>query len=287
MARTVQECNSYIVSNLVTQFAAVGITINPTNWSKANLLRLICYTVAIAQSLGEQFMDDYITKAEEIQSKSAAGSLKWIQDKMFKFQYSSTNPQTVVYNDGVPGYAEVNETLQIITACAVLSTLPNQVLVKVAKGSPLSILSGAELSAAQSYIDYIGTAGIVYTVSSQNPDRLYLKGEIFYVGSYSAVIADAVIDALDNYLATLSVERFGGDILVSGIKAVILSVEGVNDVQLEEVKCRYSSQSFGTGTTLVTGFDLQQRKYNASAGYLIQEDTATHTFADELTFTAE
>ena len=288
MARTVAQCNTYIVNNLVATFAAQGITINPTNWSQTNLLRLICYSFAIAQSLAEQLMDIYTANVQTIQNNSAAGSPQWIQDKVFKFQYSSTTPQNVVMTNGVPSYPVVNPALRIVTACAVSSGLPMFVSVKAAKGSTtLSALSASELSALQNYVTYIGNVGIVYTVTSQDPDRLYLEGEIYYNGSYSSVIATNVINALDEYLLNLSRERFGGDILVSDIEGVIKSVEGVNDVALEVIRPRYNSQAFGAGTTLKTGYDLIQRKYTSSAGYLIQEDTVGETFTDKLTFVPE
>lgn len=288
MARTVAECYNYIVTNLVTEFAAQGITINPNTWSQANRLRLMCHSFAVAQSLAEQLMDNYISEAQTIQNNSAAGSPQWIQDKVFKFQYSATTPQNVIMTDGIPSYAVVNPALRIVTACAVSSGLPMFVNVKAAKGTTtLSALSALELSALQNYVNYIGNVGIVYSVTSQNPDRLYLEGEIYYKGSYSAVIAANVIQALNDYLLNLSHTRFGGDILVSDIENVIRNVEGVNDVSMKEIKTRYSTQGFGTGTTLKTGYDLQQRKYNSSAGYLIQEDTVGQTFTDKLTFVAE
>lgn len=93
MARSVAEINNYIVTNLVSQFASQGITITPTLWSKRNILRLVCYTVAIAQALLEQLQDIFIQRVEDIQGRSAAASILWLQDKFFKFQYNATTPQ--------------------------------------------------------------------------------------------------------------------------------------------------------------------------------------------------
>jgi hypothetical protein len=290
MARTVQECYSHITVNLVSQFSAVGITINPNTWSTRNLLRLICYTTAIAMSVKEQIMDVYLAKMQEVQSLSAAASLQWLQDKAFKFQYSSTTPQYLTVLNGVTQYAVVNPALCIVTACAASVTSTGNVLIKAAKGSTtLSALSAPEISALQDYFNQIGTAGIPYIVSSVTSDKLYLEGTIYYKGIYSAVIQSNVIAAIDAYLYNLSKDkdRFGGDILSSDIKNLVRTIEGVNDVHFERISCRRNSQAVLTGIDLVLAGDEIVRKYTSEAGYLVQETTATYTFADKLTFTPE
>ena len=165
MARSVSNINDYIVSNLVTNFAAIGITINPLLWSKRNLLRLICYTVAISQALMEQLQDLFRQNIELTVSKAAAASALWVQDKMFKFQYSATNPQIIALINTVPTYAVVDPTLLLITACSVTTDVSNSVNIKVAKGNPLVALAAPEISSAQGYINIIGIAGINYNVT--------------------------------------------------------------------------------------------------------------------------
>lgn len=284
MARTVQECYDYIVTNLVTQMANAGITITPSLWSKRNLLRNICWTFAIAQSLFEQLADISIAKMEDIQSKSAAATKAWIQDKMFRFQYSATTPQLVQIINGVPQYPTEIDDFKIITACAVSSTVTQIVKIKVAKGNPLQALAVGELTAAQDYIDTIGTAGVTYQVQSDDPDRLYIKANIYYKGTYAAVIQTNVIDAIDAWLLNLSRTDFNGYIYVADLLKMIDNIEGVIDVELEDVKARYDAQAWGTGVDLVLSGDVLQRRYLAGAGYIIQEDTPTYTFADTLTF---
>jgi len=287
MARTVQECYDYIVSNLETEFASVGITITPATWSKRNLIRNLCYIYAIAQSLSEQLQDVAIAKMEAIQRVSSPATAAWLQDAVFKFQYSSTTPQNLSIIGGVAQYAIVNEALRIVTACSVSNSVTGTVYIKVAKGSPLAALSAPEISALQTYVDQKGAAGITYVVSSSNPDRLYLEGSVYYNGIYSSVISDAVIDALDAWLADLSVNNFNGEVKVTDIINVIRAVDGVNDFVPTRIAARYSSQSLFGGIDLVSGSDILSRKYNTGAGYIIQEDTSSNTFADKLTFIAE
>lgn len=286
MARTPQECYDIIKTNLQTNFSSAGITINPSTWSTANRLRNICYTIATAQSVSEQLWDVYYQTLQETLSIAPAGSYKWVQSKMFDFQYSTTTPQVLTYTNGVAGYATISEPLKIIKGCSILVGVNNILTIKVAKGSPLGVMNVSEVSAAQDYINTIGTAGITYIVASYNPDKLYIEGEIFYKGIYSATIQSSVINAIDNYLATLSLERFGGDIQISDLKSYIRNLEGVEDIKLTRVSCRKHTDALFAGTDLVLALGEVNRKYTMYAGYIVQETTTGNTFTDKLTFTA-
>jgi hypothetical protein len=287
MARTIEECNAYILSNLTTEFASIGITINTATWSKRNLLRVICYVIAIAQSVAEQMYDVAIAKMQAIQNVSAAATALWLQDAVFKFQYSATTPQNLVIINNVPTYATINENLRIVTACSVNTTVTNQVNIKVAKGNPLAALTSGEKTALQTYVVSKGAAGITYNVISNNPDRLYLSADIYYQGTYSTVISQTVIDALNNFLTNLSKANFNGNILISDVENLIRNVDGVNDVVIDRMAIRESTQAVFGGTDMVLAGDWINRKMQFSAGYAIQEDTATYTFADTLNFNAE
>lgn len=287
MARTVAECNTLLVNNLVANFAAVGITIDPTKWSTRNIMRLLCYTIAIGQATLEQLWDVAIASMNSIQKKAIAGSFLWLQDRIFRFQYSPTTPQLLIFSNGVYDYATIDETLQIIDACAISSTLTNQVNIKVATGSPLAALSGAQLTALQGYVYNIGVAGITYNVTSANPDRLYLEGTIYYNGSYSAIIQNNVINGVTNWLANLSKTRFGGDVLMSDIEAFIKTIDGVNDFIPERVSGRSAAQSMFGGIDLVLYGDWINRKYVTDSGYMIPENNVGYTIADKITFIAE
>ena len=287
MARSLTEAYNYITTELQSRFTAVGITINPANWSITNRLRNITEAIAAGEVLSEQLQDEALKEIKVEYSKSVAASSKWVQSKMFEFQYSATTPQVLDFVDGVPVYSSINTLLRIITACAVQQTLSNVVKVKVAKGSPLAKLTTNERNAAQDYIDTIGVAGVDYDIISLDPDRLYIKATIYYQSVYDTTIQAAVIGAIETYLEGLSRTRFGGDLLVSEIKAFIKSINGVNDVVVETLACRTDAQSVLTGITLVDGFDELTRRYIMTAGYIIPEDTALYTFADTLTFVPE
>jgi hypothetical protein len=289
MARTVQECYDYIVTNLVTTFAAEGVTINPALWSKTNNIRLMCYSVAVAQSLSEQLQDVNISKMQAIQLASSAANIQWLQTTILKFQYSATTPQVLTILAGIPQYTIENAALRIVTSCAIqVPVLTGVCNIKVAKGtSTLAALSAPELTSLQSYIDIIGCAGINYIVSSTTSDKLYIKADVYYKGDYQPVIQANVITAIDDYLLNLSKTRFGGDVLMSDLELLIKGVDGVNDVKFDRVSLRYDAQSLFAGINLTLAGTVVNRKYLMGSGYAIQETTVGSTFADTLNFIAE
>lgn len=286
-ARSVDQINAYIVDALVTNFAVIGITIDPTLWSKRNLLRALCYTVAIGQALMEQLQDVFTTTIEAVVSTAAAASAAWVQAKMFAFQYSATNPQVIALINTAPVYPVVDPTLQIITACSVTSDISNVVAVKIAKGNPFTALSSPELSSAQGYINTIGVAGIKYEVISLSPDQIYVQADIYYQGQYAALIQSSVIDTINAWLQQQAVNNFNGKIKISDLEETIRNITGVNDVVLKNVRGRAATDAFSAGIDLVLGTAVIQRQWSTIAGYTISEQTAGKTLADSLNFIVE
>lgn len=287
MSRTVDEINSYIKAQLVTNFAAIGITIDPTTWSKRNMLRLICFTMATCQALLEQLQDLFQQTIEDIAAKAPAASAPWVQDKMFKFQYSATDPQIIALINTVPEYPVVDPTLRIITACSVTSSVSNETQVKVAKGNPFVALSPPEKSAAQGYINTIGVAGINYVVISLDSDKMFIEADIYYQGQYAAVIQANVIAAIEAWFVDRATNNFNGTVDMADLEGIINKVTGVNDVVLKNVRGRADADAFAAGIDLILGTQVIQRKWQTIAGYIGQETDTGHTFTDSLNFIAE
>ena len=278
MARTIAEIQKQMLDNL-----AADSTLAPllTSTSKRAIYTLWTFIVATSIALFEQILDVFTKHVETTVAKGSPSSAAWLQDQVFKFQYSADVPQVIQLINFAPQYPVVDETLRIVTRCSVTSDLANNVIVKVAKAEPPEALEALEVAALQQYVDTIGAAGITYLVRSTDPDRLYIQATIFYSGQYSSVIQANVITALNNLLATLN---FGGDIKVSEIERAILSVPGVVDVISNNIKARAEATLFADGTDLVLNNATVARLWPTQAGYIVEEDTAGKTFADSLIF---
>jgi len=280
MARTIAQIQAQIIATKEAQPELVGLT----STSKRAIWNLWTFVVAACIAIFEQLLDSFLTEVETQVAQSAGASVLWLQAKMFQFQYDATTPQVIQLINTVPQYPVVDANKRIITACSVTSSLSNQVSIKVAKSNPFVALASAELTAAQSYINTIGAAGITYNVISLNADKLYVQAQIYYQGQYSTVIQQNVIDAINSFLQNLSIVNFNGSMKISDLEGAIRNVAGVNDVVLNNVRGRDDASSFSNGIDLVLNNTVISRQWNTIAGYIVQETTTGKTFADSLTF---
>jgi hypothetical protein len=280
MARTIAQIQAQIIATKNAQPELAGLT----STSKRAIWNLWTFVVAACIAIFEQLLDSFLTEVETQVAQSAGASVLWLQAKMFQFQYDATTPQVIQLINTVPQYPVVDANKRIITACSVTSSLSNQVSIKVAKSNPFVALASAELTAAQSYINTIGAAGITYNVISLNADKLYVQAQIYYQGQYSTVIQQNVIDAINSFLQNLSIVNFNGSMKISDLEGAIRNVAGVNDVVLNNVRGRDDASSFSNGIDLVLNNTVISRQWNTIAGYIVQETTTGKTFADSLTF---
>ncbi len=285
MARSISLIQSQINSSLQANLATVGITLDTTQWSKRNILRLLCFCVATAIAVLEQLIDVFTANVEAVAASAAPATDAWIQAQVFKFQYSATTPQIIQFTAGLaPYYPVVNSTLQIITRCSVTTTSANNVLIKVATGTTPAALSPTQLSALQAYIsppNGIGIAGVNYICSSGSADILFVQANVYYQGQYSGIIQANVINAINNYLAVLP---FNGQVKISDLENTIRNVAGVNDVVLVNVSARANG---GTATYLVQSEAVISRLWNTVAGYIVPEDPGSNDLIHQLTLIAE
>lgn len=278
------QTTAYWQNKMLAQIAADPVLSTMNSVSAVAIFRLLTFVVATCINLFEQILDIFKIEVETIASEAVPGTESWVQNEIFKFQYDAATPQIVQLVNFVPSYAVVDPTLQIITRCSV-KTLPNKVVaVKVAKGTTPGALTTPELNALKSYLNEISFAGVQYSTISAVADKLFLAADIYYNGSYAAVISTDVIAAINAFLASLD---FDGTIRVSKLVDAIQAVPGVTDVVINDLAMRADATAFSSKTYLVQGYDALLNKYPTAAGYIVEETTAGETFLDKLTFIVE
>ncbi len=280
MARTIAQIQQQILDSVAADTTLSSLT----SVSKRAIYRLWAYITAVSISILEQLMDVFSAEIETTVSKAAPATGQWLQEQIFKFQYSPDVAQVAQLINLAPSYPVVDESLQIITRCSVNTDLANNVIVKVAKSEPPEALTPTELTALQSYVNVIGAAGITYAVRSLSSDKLYIQAQIFYNGQYSDVISANVIQSINNYLSQLP---FNGQMRVSDLEQAIRAVAGVTDVLMQNVQARADTVAFGSGTYLVLNNQVISRLWPTVAGYMVSETTSGQTLADTLQFIPE
>ena len=291
MARQINVIQQSIIDNLVARAAAVGITIDPAQWSDYDYRQLLTYVAAQADATLEQNFDAHVTDIEALVAVAVPQTPPWLQAQMLLFQFSLTDPQVLQFNTTTfaPGYPTVDANLRVIKYCSVVPGIYGTTLIKVAAesaGAPadLDTTYPGALAAAQSYVNLLAVPGLIYNVVSGEADKLFVEATVYYQGGYSAIIQANVEAAITAYLAGIP---FNGVVLLSNLEGAIKAVEGVNDVVFTEVRARADATIFASGTALVLASTTIQRLYGTSAGYIIPETDSGHTLADSITYIAE
>ena len=281
MARSIAVIQTQILDSIAAD-SVLGTLLTST--SKRAIYRAFAYIIAVAINALEQLIDIFSANVESIAAKAAPATPAWLQDQILKFQYSATTPQVVQLINFAPAYPVVDETLRIVSRCSVTTNLSNSVLIKVATGEPPAALTNNQVSALQDYVNQIGVAGVVYSVTSGTSDKLYVQANVYYAGQYSAVIKANVIAAIEAFLAAIP---FNGQAKISDLEIAIRSVEGVNDVVLVNVKARANGTSLSSAGYLVQNQQTIGRLWNTVAGYIVGETTSGNTLSDSITFIAQ
>lgn len=245
--------------------------------SAVGILNNIADIQAININLFEQLQDAYKEELEVIAASAIPGTQAWIKEKVLEFQYDALNPQYIQLIDLVPTYTEVDEDLRIISRVAVIESGNGVILIKVATGDSPTTLSTPQLTALENYLDVIIPAGPTVVASTQLSDKIWIDAEVYYEGQYVASIQADVELAINTYLENID---FNGVVLVSKIQDAIQGVTGVKDVVINEVRARRDSTVFASATTIA-------RQWTTIAGYIIEETTASQTFADTIEYFAE
>lgn len=247
--------------------------------SQTAIYNLIEYQTATELNLEEQNWDTMKASIEAEIAAAPIGTVQWLRQQIFNFQYDSVVPQIVQLVNFVPGYNPVDTSKQIITRASVI-TQPNRLVsVKVATGNPPTALTSSQLSSLVGYLDQISFSGTQYNILSLNSDKLYCQATIYYNGQYASTIQNDVITAINNYLANIP---FNGILRLSLLEQAIINVAGVNDVILINVATRAdSSASYGYLTQNRTELFSSTALF---AGYIVPEVISGSTFTDTLSF---
>jgi hypothetical protein len=254
MARTITEIQTEIINTLVTEMAAVNITINPATWSKTNLLRLITYIVALCQWTVEQIQDVHKAEINELIAQKKPHSLRWYAEKAKAFQIGHNLVAEHDYYDNTGISDDDVETSKIVKHAAVVRQrrLNNRVYLRIkvatSSGSDLAPLQEAQLIPLQEYFDRIADAGVDFEISSSQPDRLILSLRVYYnpliLGKNGSRLDGTdnapVPNAIRTYLQNLP---FNGLFVLAHLVDALQAVDGVEIPHLTSCTASYGNVS--------------------------------------------
>jgi hypothetical protein len=287
MARSIDTIKQQMLDAKAADSNLNGLTSN----SKTAIWRLWIYIVASCINIFEQLLDAYKVEIEGIADTAIPGTLQWVQDRTFRFQYDTTTPQVLEINDDLTlSYPTVDDTKKIVTRCSVTTGESKVVNIKVAKATSATDetptqLTTPEYNSLVGYWNLIGFAGITYNLINKVSDKIGVTATIYYQGQYASTIQNDVENAIKNYFASIP---FDGKLRISKLEDAIQAVVGVNDYKLTTVTARDNDTVHGSATKI---FDLATAAnlvtYQMVAGYCVEETTTSYTFADTITYVAQ
>jgi hypothetical protein len=250
--------------------------------SSVGVFNLLITIMASSILVFEVILDLFKDEVEGLALSAVSCNAKWLQGQILGFQYGDT---IIIGDDYVPYYAVPDDTKKIVTRCAIVEG--TWVTIKVAKGAvgSLAALTTTELNALKDYYfgtsfsQGIGIAGITPAFVSLAPDRMKITANVYYTPqSNPATVKTAVIAAIDGFFAEYQDIYFDGTIFMISVTDAVQAVSGVTQIVYTAIEGRDSATAVGSGTSV----DVQG-SYAPVAGYVISEDTASHTLSDTLT----
>lgn len=253
MARKITEIYKQIVDSYVASCIDAGIAVtDPVTWRLVSRRRLWANAQAFAIWIMEVLFDEHVKDIDETISKMKPHSPEWYVEHAKKFQYGfALIPGTDQFDN--TGKTEAEIAVSKIIAYAAFVQEPF-VRLKVAKliGNNLAPLDPDELAAFWEYIRKTKDAGVKlkqHTVTSTNPDKLYLKLLVKYDvlvlnedGSRrDGSIFTPVPDAIRSYLSNLD---FNGLYSLQQHIDNIQNVQGVKDLRLDNAMTKYGALAF-------------------------------------------
>ncbi len=196
-------------------------------------LRVLAWLVATAMFGHIALWEVFRRETKDLALDGHFGTKRWWVAKALAFQYGSDLVHTTK-----DSYYAVNLPAQRIVKQAAVVESAYKVIIKAVKSGTGGWvkLSTVERTALQDYCDEIKPAGMKVEVRSVNPDKLRIVGKVVCDAKQGILNIEANVGvAVFDYIQTLD---FNGVFSITKLRAAVLAVPGVVDIQLDEVAAR-------------------------------------------------
>lgn len=267
MARTAQKVYDDIVAAAVIEYAAVGVTLAPANWSKYSPRRLTYWVIANAISAMEVLFDEARTVISGIVKSQKAHTYGWYATIAKTFQYGATLPEGSDVYDNTGLTEAAIEAMKVVKFCsAVPAAYGIRLKIAGVDGSGnLTPIGASEFTAFKAFMNRVKDAGVFLNpyFKNQVPDNLKLHLKIYY----DPLVLDAtgkrldgtndtpVQDAVDDYIKSIG---FDGKYRLDKQTDTLQAVDGVVTPEILSAEAKYAALPYAAIVT----------EYNPDAGYL-------------------
>lgn len=284
MARTVQEIKKNMTDRFMsdaTLRSAYGITGEDATWdntfSSVSVENILMYIVAVCAYTLEVMFDRHKVEVDERIAANIVPTVRWYHTQALAFQYGDI----LVFDEATQSYryAVEDESKKIVKYCAVQDAGNTiQMLISGQTGGLPSVISGDEMTAFKAYMNSVKIAGVFINIQSLPADRIKISAKIYInpmvIDSTGVRISDGarpVDDAINSYLANVI---YGGTFNKTKLVDAIQAVEGVIDIELEQVQAKQDGGSYnivvGNNYTAASGSFISE-ELNSTISYVVQD----------------
>lgn len=221
------------------------------SFSSVSLESIMFFIVAACCHVLEVVFEEYVKVVDDKVSMAVVASVPWYYKMAKAFQYGDSlvlNEDTQQY-----GYATIDEGKQVVKYAAVRDRGTNvQILVSGEKDGKPVALSNSVLTVFKEYMNRVKVAGVVLNISSKESDKLSISATIsvdsLVIDENGVKLSDGTMpieEAIENHLKDI---QYGGTFNKTKLISAILSVDGVEDVELGT--CSYKRDGDLSWTTL-------------------------------------
>lgn len=257
MARTVAEIKKQMTDAFMADAAIrekYGLREGDTwsgSFSSVSLESIMFFIVAACCHVLEVVFEEYVKVVDDKVSMAVVASVPWYYKMAKAFQYGDSlvlNEDTQQY-----GYAAIDEGKQVVKYAAVRDRGTSvQILVSGEKDGKPVALSNSVLTVFKEYMNRVKVAGVVLNISSKESDKLSISATIsvdsLVIDENGVKLSDGTMpieEAIENHLKDI---QYGGTFNKTKLISAILSVDGVEDVELGT--CSYKRDGDLSWTTL-------------------------------------
>lgn len=220
-------------------------------FSSVSLENIMFFIVAACCHVLEVVFEEYVKVVDDKVSMAVVASVPWYYKMAKAFQYGDSlvlNEDTQQY-----GYATIDEGKQVVKYAAVRDRGTSvQILVSGEKDGKPVALSNSVLTVFKEYMNRVKVAGVVLNISSKESDKLSISATIsvdsLVIDENGVKLSDGTMpieEAIENHLKDI---QYGGTFNKTKLISAILSVDGVEDVELGT--CSYKRDGDLSWTTL-------------------------------------
>lgn len=220
-------------------------------FSSVSLENIIFFIVAACSHVLEAIFEQYTKDVDEKVSMAVVASVPWYYKMAKAFQYGDS----LVLNEATQQYmyANIDESKQVVKYAAVRDRGTSvQILVSGDKDGKPVALSNDVLTVFKQYMNRVKVAGVVLNISSKESDKLSISATIsvdsLVIDENGVKLSDGTMpieEAIENHLKDI---QYGGTFNKTKLISAILSVDGVEDVELGT--CSYKRDGDLSWTTL-------------------------------------